>query len=216
MRADECDERSLVGAALAELEQAEGGAPSGLAVRRLVAVLRPVIRCRVRRTLHRWVGPGLPNLDAVIDDHVQHVFAMLFRDRAAYLRDWDPGAGSSLRGWVARFAERRMLDVLRSRRRDLRRHEATPTEFFARLCDWSDPERLWETIELWERVHAGLRGSLTARGRDMLQRLVERDESTAEVVAATRLRATAVRQWRRRLRARIQEAWASELQVGAG
>ncbi|MEM6926965.1 MAG: hypothetical protein AAF602_08565 [Myxococcota bacterium] len=200
------DDQRIVDAAIDELERWSPGVPSGPAVRRLVSRVRPVVTHRVANALNHWAC-GLPNLRSVIEDHVQHVFGALFAERAAYLRRWRPTGGASLRGWVGRFAERRMLDVLRSRRRDLRRHQAMPPSYFARLGDERRPDQLCETLELWERIRATLSGELTAQGRDLFERLVVCDESPEAVMAATQLRPAAIRQWRCRLRARLREVW---------
>ncbi|MEO0604492.1 MAG: hypothetical protein AAF211_23865 [Myxococcota bacterium] len=203
-----CDDRRIVDAALDELEQWNRGAPSGPAVRRLVTVVRPVVTYRVAKALHHGAR-GLPDLRAVVEDHVQYVLGALFAEGAAYLRRWRPTGGASLRGWVGCFAERRMLDVLRSRRRDLRRHQAMPAAYFARLPDDRRPDQICEVVELWERIRTTLSGALTPQGRDLFERLVVRDESPEVVAEATQLRPAAIRQWRRRLRVRIREAWAS-------
>jgi DNA-directed RNA polymerase specialized sigma24 family protein len=204
---DETTDRQRVDRALRELDAARPHAPSGPAVLELVTYLAPVIQNRVTRVLLAYGRDGdLNNLGALVDEQVQSVFGKLFEDRAHVLRLWDEAGGLSLRNWVGRFATLRSKDSVRSAKRDPRREEAQPPEFFEQSLRGAGSSDGVEAAELWTRVRAAVEAELSDRGRELLHLMFDRDASTVEIREATGLADDAIFQWRRRLRVAIHQA----------
>lgn len=199
------DPRSLVAAALTELDTARSGGASGPALLELIALLTPVIQCRVARILlAHGRGRVLVDLRAEVEEHVQTVFGQLFEDRGRVLRLWDPAKGLSLAGWVGRFAQLRSRDLLRSASRDPWRHQARPPEHFETHGSERTPEDDVAAQQLWREARRRVLEQEQEQGRRMFELLFERDLSTNEIRDATGLRDGAIYQWRSRLRRSLQ------------
>ena len=191
--------------ALAELDVARSGEPSGPALIELIELLTPVIQCRVARILlAHGRGRILVDLRAEVEEHVQTVFGQLFEDSGRVLRLWDPGKGLSLKGWVGRFAQLRSRDLLRSARRDPWRHHARPMEHFEAQGIESTPEDDVAAQQLWDEARRRVLEQEQEQGQRMFELLFERDLSTREIRDATGLRDGAIYQWRSRLRRALQ------------
>ncbi|HHO52349.1 MAG TPA: sigma-70 family RNA polymerase sigma factor [Deltaproteobacteria bacterium] len=191
--------------ALAELDVARSGEPSGPALIELIELLTPVIQCRVARILlAHGRGRILVDLRAEVEEHVQTVFGQLFEDSGRVLRLWDPGKGLSLKGWVGRFAQLRSRDLLRSARRDPWRHQARPMEHFEAQGIEITPEDDVAAQQLWDEARRRVLEQEQEQGQRMFELLFERDLSTREIRDATGLRDGAIYQWRSRLRRALQ------------
>lgn len=75
------------------------------AMRRLVALLTPVVQARVARALLRRGQLAARDLRQDVADYTQEVFVALFANGGRALSSWDPHGGRSLQNYVGQRAE---------------------------------------------------------------------------------------------------------------
>ena len=180
------------------VEQALAGRPP--AVARLVERLTPVIQARAARCLLRTGRGAGPRLRQELVDLVQQVFLTLFDKRGRVLTSWDPARGLSLDNFVGLVAERQVLSILRSGKRDPWREEPTLVEDLDGPSEEPDPEEAAASREELELLLARLREALSPLGWQLFDLLYLQERSVSDVEAATGLSADAVYAWRSRLR----------------
>lgn len=173
-----------------------------IALTRLVAVLTPVIKARVARTLYarRWGPGGGRNVYEEVEDLSQDVFLALFVEDGRVLRRWQVERGLSLENFVGLVAERYTLSYLRSGRRNHRLEEPTEDDDFDRRDDEPDLLRILVGKEELDLLLDCLRERLTPLGWHMFTLLFVQMLSAEEAMAATGLSRAAVDAWRSRLR----------------
>jgi RNA polymerase sigma-70 factor (ECF subfamily) len=180
------------------VEQALAGRPP--AVARLVDRLTPVIQARAARCLLRTGRGAGPRLRQELVDLVQQVFLTLFDQRGRVLASWDPARGLSLDNFVGLVAERQVLSILRSGKRDPWREDPTLVEDMDGPSEEPDPEEAAASREELELLLARMREALSPLGWQLFDLLYLQERSVSEVEAATGLSADAVYAWRSRLR----------------
>lgn len=197
----------LLRAALAELDQAVPGSPSGPSVRELVETLAPVVHARVAAVFVRHASkrPG-GDLRQDIEDQVQSTFVLLFDRQGHVLRAWDETKGLSLANWVGRLARLRAMDAVRTGMRGPWHHDATEHSFFeARTAAGATPENLRWTKELWRETQRRILARESSDGQQMFELLFVRDLSTQEISTITSKSDAAIFKWRSRLRKSIKQ-----------
>jgi RNA polymerase sigma-70 factor (ECF subfamily) len=180
------------------LEQALAGSQAALS--RLVERLTPVIQARVARSLLRAGRGAGPRLRQEMKDLVQQVFLALFEERGRILASWDPDRGLSLDNFVGLVAERQVISILRSGKRDPWKEDPTLTEEMDAPSAEPDPEEAAASREELERLLEALRRTLSPLGWQLFDLLYLQERSVNEVEEATGLSSDAVYAWRSRLR----------------
>jgi RNA polymerase sigma-70 factor (ECF subfamily) len=176
------------------------------AVQSLVAELTPVIQARAARCLlRRRQGAGGRDVREELRDLTQHVFLALFADDGRFLRDWSPDGGASLENFVGLIAERQILSLLRSRRRNPWTDVPTEAEEIE-VRSPADPGPEIPTLsrDLLRRVIERAEVELSERGVEMLHWLVLEERAVEEVCALTGMKPEAVYAWRSRLGQRLR------------
>lgn len=190
--ADESAE--LLRRALDALRAGRGSDPT---VHQLVHRWTPILHARVARTL---LGGGDARRETM-EELVQSIWAQLFANEAAFLRKWDPRRGLSLDNWVGRFAMLRTRDFLR------RNASALPAAHEVDLEGWAGPDDTSGPAivsDLWRDArHRVLRGQSALKAQ-MFEMLIEERLEVAEVAERTGLSASAILQWRSRLRQELR------------
>jgi RNA polymerase sigma-70 factor, ECF subfamily len=180
------------------VEHALSGAEPALS--RLVERLTPVIQSRVARCLLRGGGGGSPRLRQELKDLVQQVFVALFDDGGRILASWDATRGLSLENFVGLVAERQVLSILRSGRRNPWREDPTLIEELDAVSEEPGPEEAALSRDALERLLSRLREALSPMGWQLFDLLYLQERSVDEVERMTGLSADAVYAWRSRLR----------------
>jgi len=174
----------------------------------LVAELTPVIQARVARTLlaRRDLLAGRRDVRQEVEDLSQEVFLALFARDARVLRSWEAARGLSLLNFVGLVAERTVLSILRSGRRNPWKEELSveDLEVDAEAPD-SGPEEIAAGREQLTLLLDRLRESLSPLGWHLFDLLFIQELSQADVQAASGLSADAVYAWRSRLRRLAQK-----------
>lgn len=185
------DERAL-------LDRALGGDVT--AVRRLVALLTPVVHARVVRTLVRRRGALGRDVRQEVPDLAQEVFVALFADDARVLRAWDPARGLSLVSFCGLVAEREAASILRSGRRSPWTESATELDTLEKeLAHVAPAEAFVASREQLDRIVDRLREDLSPRGLELFHRLIVEEEDVASVCASTNMTPDAVYAWKSRI-----------------
>jgi RNA polymerase sigma factor (sigma-70 family) len=173
---------------------------------RLVAVLTPVIKARVARTLlsRPWALAGR-DIHQEAGDLTQEAFLSLFENDGRVLRSWDAELGLSLENFVGLVAVCDTLSFLRSGRRNPWREELATDDQLDGRIDEPDPEKLAAVREELRLLRDGLHDSLSPLGWRLFLLLFVQELSVQEVMAATGLSDDAVYAWRSRLRRLARE-----------
>ncbi len=182
--------------------------------RKMIAVLIPVVRVRVARTLHRFRSRARGRtLEQESDDLTQEVFVQLFADGGKVLASWDPSRGMSLTSFVSLVADRATTQSLMGRARnpwnddpseddalDLPMEESLGAE--ARLASRDGAERLYDA----------LRAELSPLGFRVFDLLFLKDTDVDVACTELGMTADAVYAWRSRI-AKTVKRLAKELDV---
>jgi RNA polymerase sigma factor (sigma-70 family) len=185
------NDHALVGHALAGAEPA---------LSRLVERLTPIIQSRVARSLLRCGRGAGPRLRQELKDLVQQVFVALFDERGKILASWDASRGLSLDNFVGLVAERQVISILRSGKRDPWKEDPTLIEELDAPSAQPGPEAEVASREQLELLLTRLRGSLSPLGWQLFDLLYLQECSVEDVEQQTGLSAAAVYAWRSRLR----------------
>lgn len=172
-----------------------------VAVRTLMSALTPVVQARVARSLWRHRGQARGrDLRQETADLVQDVFVALFEKRGKALRAWDPDRGSSLQNFVGLIAERHVLSVLRSRRRNPWSEDPTAQQDMDVKPVAADAEARAVSRERLDTLYTRLRGQLTPRGLELFELHVIRGRGVAELSEAFEMTPDAIYAWKSRLK----------------
>lgn len=178
-----------------------------VAVRGLVALLRPTIQVRVARGLMRnpHVRAAQRSAAQEVEDMIQEVFLSLFDDDAKALRAWRPER-LGLQGFVGMLAEHQVASILRSgRRRPWRDEHADGVEPDVLPSLREAPEAQFATRELLRTIVERLRAELTPKGFDLFTRLLVDDQPVEQACAELGMTRDAIYAWRSRLQRRVRE-----------
>lgn len=197
------------------LENALGG--DDLAIREIIDLLSPVIQARVARmVLRRGTNASPETVRVDVEDLTQEVFAVLFAEGGRILRNWDPSKGLSLRNYVGLVAERRLVSLLRTDKRNpWRESPASSGTIDAKLTPGEGVEREVLARQFLETVLDRLRLRLSERGLHMFHALFVEDRNPGEVADSLGISRDAVHQWRSRCNKMLREI-ADELLVESG
>ncbi len=180
------------------VQRALAGEEAALA--RLVDRLTPVVQARVARALLRAGRGAGPRLRQELQDFVQEIFLALFERDGRILRAWDPARGLSLENFVGLVAERQVISLLRSGRRDPWREDPTLDSELERASPEVGPESAALSKQALERLLERLRESLSPLGWRLFELLYLHERSVDEVERLTGLTSAAIYAWRTRLR----------------
>lgn len=193
---DANDDPALVKAALA-------GEPA--AMRALVDRLLPVVHARVALVLlrHRQMLRGR-QLQGVVEDFVQELFATLFEDGGRVLRSWDPARGLSLKGFVGLVTERQTAKTLKVGKRSPFTEDPAEPEALGRieageLHHRQQPPDAIESRDLLAATVARLRQELSPQGFTLFELLFVEEQTVEQACQASGLSADAVYAWRSRI-----------------
>lgn len=176
------------------------------ALRDVLAAITPVVQARAARALLRYGGGARRDVRQEVEDLTQQVFLALFADDARALRQWDPARGLSLPNFVGLLAEREVITIVRSRRKNPWTEEPTEHDELDRGPD-SDrgPERIAASRETLAAVLGRLRERLNERGHDLFRWLVVEGRAVEEVCSMTGMTPDAVYAWRTRFARLVRE-----------
>lgn len=189
-----------------ELERALRREPD--AVRALLSRLVPVVQARVRRVLFRS-GKGGPAVRQELQDLVQEVLALLFADDGRRLRAWDPERGMTLDGFVGLVAEREVISILRSARRNPWTDQPVGDRVELEPSREQDPERRAVLRDELARLLAHLHEVLSPLGVEVFRRVWVQQQPTPQICAELQMSPDAVHAWRSRVRKAAKELGAS-------
>lgn len=176
------------------------------ALRALIAELTPVIQVRAARILARGGGRAGRDVRQEVEDLTQDVFARLFADGARALRTWEPDKGLSLANFVGLVAEREVLTILRSKRRNPWSERPIDGEEVARALETgADAQRRLDSRAVFRALLARLREQQSPLGMRMFELLYVEQRSIEAACAATGMGRDAVYAWRSRLRKAVKE-----------
>ena len=183
------------------------------AVRRLVAILTPVIQARVARVLYRQGVLAGREARQEVRDLAQEVFAILFANDARVLRRWDPERGLSLANFVGRVAEQEAKSILRSKRRSPFTDEPVEEATLERGRSEESLERDVGNREMLQLLLARLEQELSPLGRQVFDLVWRQQKPTEQVCAELGLTKDAAHAWRSRIMKRAR-ALRGELEAG--
>lgn len=167
------------------------------AMRRLVALLTPVVQARVARAVLRRGNLHAHDVRQEVADLTQEAFATLFADRGRALTSWDPAAGRSLQNYVGQRVEWFIASLLRGvpvpAHPQAREGVETELELKTRAS-------LVEHRDSVRRVVAGIEQRWPELGVRLFYLLFVLQAPSKEVGAELGLSCAAVDQWRFRLR----------------
>lgn len=166
----------------------------------LVERLTPVVQARVARALLRAGRGAGARLRQELKDLVQEVFLALIAGRGRILASWDPARGLSLDNFVGLVAERQVLSLLRSGKRDPWREDPTLDSELDGASPEAGPEAAALSKQALEQLLERLRACLSPLGWQLFDLLYLHEQSVSEVEQATGLSSAAVYAWRSRLR----------------
>jgi len=180
-----------------------------VAIRAVVTALTPVVQARVvRGLLRRRPAREGRDIRQEVDDMMQEVFAALFahggRDR-----------GLSLENFVGLIAERQVVTILRSQRRN-------PWRDVPEELDALEPRAIpdeggapgIESRSSLELLLDRLREALSPRGLELFQRLYVEEEPVEEVARSMSMTREAIYAWRNRV-SKVLAGLAGEIRDGA-
>ncbi len=182
---------------------AVAGDPKALS--RLIDLLTPLVQVRVARILlRRSAGNAQHDIRQDVEDFVQEVFIQLFADGAKVLRSWQTDRGLSLANFVGLVAERRVISILRSGRRNPWREEPTAPEELD-VIRQDGPENQVANRDLLRQLLGRLQQKLSPLGWRLFHSIFVEEKTVTEIVAAESMTADAVYAWRSRLRRQAQK-----------
>jgi RNA polymerase sigma factor (sigma-70 family) len=171
-----------------------------VSIRRLVGRLRPIVHTEVAHLLLRRQAAMGRSARQELDDLVQEVFARLWADDGKLLRRWDPARGRSLDSWVRLVARSRVLDQLRSRRRNPAHGESLDDVELEHAAS-ADAPSLAATLgarEDLERIQLRLREQLSERDWMLFIALFAEGCGVQQVSEEIGMSTAAVYQWKSR------------------
>ena len=191
---DAQDERHAVAGALA-------GDP--VAVRRLVALLTPVVKYRAGLVLLRLRAGGIVDHVQEVQDLTQEILLQLFQNEGRLLRTWDASKGASLRTFVGLVAQRRAISILRTRP-GVERLSDDLYEIEDSAAGAPAVDAVLASRQELENILAQVQARLSPLGLELFYRLLCHQEPVEQICAAMNLSANAVYIWRNRLLKLVQ------------
>jgi DNA-directed RNA polymerase specialized sigma24 family protein len=182
------------------------------AVKRLVALLTPVVQMRVGAVLLRMKAKKGSDHREDVKDLTQDVFLHLFEDGGRILQRWEPGRGASLSTFVALIAHRRAISALRGRNA-MNTDEGADVDTDV-ATDESPPELRAATRQELQMLLSRLQGRLSPLGLELFYRLLVHDEPIGALSADTGLTANALYIWRTRLTKLVHKLHADVVKEG--
>lgn len=170
-----------------------GGDPA--AVQEFVCTFTPVLRAVVRRTLSG-------NDAQRIEDVLQDLFVLLFRDGGRALLAWDPALGRSLKVFLCVLAHHRAIDHVRRETRHARERPTT-AEDLARQADRDTAAQPAEGPAWLETLFRRFREEASPQDQRLLEMCFLEEMDPREVAAQLDLTPEAVYQRRHRLKQRL-------------
>jgi RNA polymerase sigma factor (sigma-70 family) len=181
------------------IEQALARRPE--AARQLVDRLYPAVQARVARVLCRAGRASGRSARQEVEDMIQDVFANLFEQDGRALRAWDPARGLPLEQFAALLAERHVVSVLRSGRRNPWTEDPTlDTTLERQGAPTASPEPALLSRELLGNLLDRLRMTLSPLGMHLFELIYVDQREVEEVAVMMKMTADAVYAWRSRLR----------------
>jgi RNA polymerase sigma-70 factor (ECF subfamily) len=134
------------------------------ALRRLLALLGPVIQARAIRVLTRRGGAQARDPRQELLDMTQEVFVALLENDGRVLRAWEEERGLSLENFVGLVAERQVASILRTGKRSPWTEDPTESDDLAAHAGaTAQGDSLFASRELLAAVLDRLREELTPR-----------------------------------------------------
>jgi RNA polymerase sigma factor (sigma-70 family) len=166
----------------------------------LVDRLTPVIQARAAHWLLRQRGARARNVRQEVEDLTQEVFLALFAHGGKILRTWEPERGLTLDKFVGLVAERQVVSILRTHKRNPWREDPTLAEELEEdLPSHAPAEEIVASRNALERLFERLKEQLSPLGWHLFDLIYLQQQSVAEVIRATGMSADAVYAWRSRL-----------------
>ncbi len=195
------------------LEQALSGKPEALPP--LVDRWTPVIQSRVVRVLRRSGYINDARTHQEIEEFVQQVFVSLLEGQGKALRAWQPERGLSLDNWVGLLAERKVLSLVRTRKRNPWTEEPVVADALDRSSDHPDPEAEALSRDALGRLLDRLKIRLSPLGWRLFEILYLEEQSVAAAADQCGLTMAAAYAWRSRLRRTATELHADLMSKAA-
>lgn len=180
------------------LEQALSGNPEVLPS--LVDRWTPVIQARVVRVLKRGGYMNDSRTRQEIEEFVQQVFVSLLESHGKALRAWQPERGLSLDNWVGLLAERQVLSLVRTRKRNPWTEEPVVADELDRSSNQPGPEAETLSRDALGRLLNRLQIRLSPLGWRLFRLLYLEELSVAAAADQCGLSMAATYAWRSRLR----------------
>jgi len=177
----------------------------------LVERLTPVIQARAAHWLLRQHGARTRNVRQEVEDLTQEVFLALFAQSGKILRTWEADRGLTLEKFVGLVAERQVISILRTQKRNPWKEDPTLAEDLeADLPTHAPAEEIVASSNALERLFERLKEELIPLAWHLFDLIYLQQLSVADVIAATGMSADAVYAWRSRL-ARLARERYSEI-----
>jgi RNA polymerase sigma factor (sigma-70 family) len=186
--------------------------------RALVNRLTPVVRARALRVLR---SRAVRRLDEV-DDVVQSVWLVLWKDDGRQLRAWSPDRGISLEAYVGMITERETGNHLQ-RVTALRRGESQTDSFHAAgpsgrddlevAAPGASPEQVVEADDLTRALEAHLSAELSEKGRLVLALVYVDGRSPEEAARLLGVQLQVVYNWQHKIRGLARDFLALQAQA---
>lgn len=187
---------------LAVLRRALSGRTAALPA--LVDRWTSIIQARVVRVLRRR-GDIDQRTQQEIEGFVQQVFVSLFENKGESLRAWQPERGLSLDNWVGLLAERQVLSLLRTRKRNPWTEQPVLVEELDRTSPAPDPETRALSRDALDRLLDRLQERLSPLGWRLFRLLYLEEKSVDDAAAGCDMSHAAIYAWRSRLRRLARE-----------
>jgi RNA polymerase sigma-70 factor (ECF subfamily) len=166
----------------------------------LVERLTPVIQSRAAHWLMRQRGARARNVRQEVEDLTQEVFLALFAQNGKILRSWEMERGLTLEKFVGLIAERQIVSILRTHKRNPWRDDPTLVEDLEKDLPSNAPaEEIVASRDALERLFERLKRDLSPLGWHLFDLIYVQQQSVEEVIRATAMSADAVYAWRSRL-----------------
>jgi RNA polymerase sigma-70 factor (ECF subfamily) len=166
----------------------------------LVDRLTPVIQARAAHWLLRQRGARTRSIRQEVEDLTQEVFLSVFAQDGKILRSWEPERGLTLEKFIGLVAERQVVSILRTHKRNPWTEDPTLSEDMdATLPSAMPTERVVASRDALDQLFERLKLELSPLAWRLFDLVFLQELSVEEVMAATAMSADAVYAWRSRL-----------------
>jgi RNA polymerase sigma-70 factor (ECF subfamily) len=172
------------------------------ALNRLVRCLRPLIHTEVARMLACYARLHNADPRQQVEDVVQDLFLHLLTQDAQTLRRWAPQRRRSLEGFIRLVTRRRIIDMMRSRRRNPWFEAPTNAEDLELLLWRQEPtlERLLSDGESIERLLDAVHAKFGDQGVELFYYCYVAELSIEEICRLTGESPASIYRWRERFK----------------